>query len=54
MDIKELKAQAYDCLAQIQFLQRHLDSVNQQISKLSKEEASPSVEEAPASEPSSS
>jgi prefoldin subunit 5 len=52
MDIKELKAQAYDCLAQIQFLQRQLELVNQEIAKLSKD-GSPSVEEAPASEPSS-
>ena len=38
MNIIELKAQAYDILAQIEFLQRKLQETNQQIGEVSKEE----------------
>lgn len=40
MNITELKAQAYDILAQIEFLQRKLQETNQQISEVSKDEES--------------
>ena len=39
MNLTELKAQAYDTLAQIEFLQRKLQEINQQIAEeLKKEE----------------
>ena len=36
MDIKELKAKAYDVLANIDFLQRELQKINQQLAEVSK------------------
>jgi len=38
MNLKELKAKAYDLLAQIEYLQRELQQVNQQIAEESKNE----------------
>jgi hypothetical protein len=38
MNLTELKAQAYDILAQIEFLQRKLQETNQQIGEASKEQ----------------
>ena len=40
MNITELKAQAYDILAQIEFLQRKLQETNQQIAEANKDEES--------------
>lgn len=40
MTIVELKAKAYDLLAQIQFLQQELGKVNEQIALKSQEEIS--------------
>lgn len=34
MDIKELKAQAYDILAQLEYLQKQLAETNQKIAEL--------------------
>ena len=34
MDIKSLKADAYDCLAQIEYLQKKLAEINQKIGEL--------------------
>jgi cell division protein FtsB len=44
MDTKELKAKAYDLLANIDFLQRELQKVNQQIAEISQKSQIP-VEE---------
>jgi len=33
MDIKELKAQAYDCIAHVEFYQKRLQEVNALINK---------------------
>lgn len=38
MDIKDLKAQAYDILAQIDYLRGELSQVNQKIAEMSKQE----------------
>ena len=40
MNITELKAQAYDILAQIEFLQRKLQETNQQIAEQNADEDS--------------
>jgi hypothetical protein len=39
MDIKELKASAYDCLAQIEYLQKQLAEINQKIGELIQQDA---------------
>jgi hypothetical protein len=39
MDIKELKASAYDCLAQIEYLQKQLAEINQKIAEAMQKEA---------------
>jgi hypothetical protein len=45
MTIVELKAQAYDTLAQIEFLQKKLQEINQEIgAKLQEENQTPSAE----------
>ena len=38
MNITELKAKAYDTLVQIEYLQKHLQEINQQISKALQDE----------------
>jgi hypothetical protein len=44
MTLIELKAQAYDILAQIEFLQKKLQETNQQIGEeMKKQEAAPSA-----------
>lgn len=40
MDIKSLKADAYDCLAQIEYLQKKLAEINQKIGELIQNENS--------------
>lgn len=45
MDIKELKAKAYDILAQIQYLQGQLNLVNQEINKISQQDLDVSEKE---------
>lgn len=45
MDIKELKAHAYDVLAQIEMLQNELRATNNEISKLSQEKPEEKIEE---------
>jgi hypothetical protein len=37
MEIKELKASAYDCITQIEFWQQRLQQINAQIKKLNVE-----------------
>ena len=37
MTLQELKAHAYDCLANIEVLQRELQATNQKIAELSKD-----------------
>ena len=39
MDIKELKASAYDCLAQIEYLQKQLAEINQKIADAMQKDA---------------
>lgn len=39
MDIKELKAQAYDILAQLEYLQKQLAETNQKIAELMQQDA---------------
>ena len=39
MTLTELKAQAYDCLAQIEFLQKKLQETNQAIGEKIKQES---------------
>lgn len=39
MDIKELKSQAYDILAQLEYLQKQLAETNQKIADLMQQEA---------------
>ena len=50
MELDKLKAQAYDCLAQIQSLQNTLATVNQKIANFKPEEVKP-VEEVKPEEP---
>lgn len=38
MNTTELKAKAYDCLAQIEYLQKQLQEINQQIAKALQDE----------------
>jgi uncharacterized protein involved in exopolysaccharide biosynthesis len=40
MNITELKAKAYDTLAQIEYLQKQLQEINQQIAKALQDEQS--------------
>jgi uncharacterized protein involved in exopolysaccharide biosynthesis len=40
MNITELKAKAYDTLAQIEYLQKQLQEINQQIAKAIQDEQS--------------
>ena len=40
MDIKDLKSQAYDILAQLEYLQKQLAETNQKIAELMQQDAS--------------
>jgi prefoldin subunit 5 len=44
MDIKELKASAYDCLAQIEYLQKQLAEINQKIAEAMQAESQKDAE----------
>lgn len=39
MDIKSLKSEAYDCLAQMEYLQKKLAEINQKIAELMQQDA---------------
>ncbi len=47
MDVKELKAMAYDIIAQLNYGQQKLAEVNAEIARLLKEEADKAKVEAP-------
>jgi hypothetical protein len=45
MDIKSLKSEAYDCLAQMEYLQKKLAEINQKIAELMQSENANEVKE---------
>ena len=45
MDIKSLKSEAYDCLAQMEYLQKKLAKINQKIAELMQSENANEVKE---------
>ena len=45
MDIKSLKSEAYDCLAQMEYLQKKLAEINQKIAELMQSEDANEVKE---------
>lgn len=51
MSVTELKALAYDQLAQSEAIQRNLQVINQEIVKKSQKESAPVVEAIPVEEP---